>query len=162
MSDKIHEGMIMKNLTKILLITLCSFLLNLLCGYSPAQTSSSPASSVSAAVKAGEKTPFPARSVPGLYVNNSPAFSVSYPANWVEKAPDMPGCVFRVTSTEGFPALRIFVVQTMGAPLQYAAGIYLQELAKTSGDAKLLYDKQTQLADGSPAQEAAFEGPLQG
>ena len=123
----------MKNLTKVSLITVCSFLLILFCGYSLAETGSSPASSASAAVKASEETPFPAQSVPGLYVNNSPAFSVSYPANWVEKAPDKPGCVFRVTSTEGFPDLRIFVLQTMDAPLELAAGIYSQELAKTPG-----------------------------
>ena len=93
----------MKNLTKVSLITVCCFLLILFCGYSLAETGSSPAASASAAVKAGEETTFPAQSVPGLYVNKSPAFSVSYPANWVENTPDMPGCVFRVTSTEGFP-----------------------------------------------------------
>jgi CubicO group peptidase (beta-lactamase class C family) len=147
----------MKNLTKVSLVTVCCFLLILFCGYSLAETGTSPASSVSAAVKASEETPFPTRSVPGLYVNNSPAFSVSYPANWVEKAPDKPGSVFRVTSMEGFPTLGIFVIPTMGALLEYAAGIYSQELTKTSKDVKLLYDKQTQRADGNPAREAEFE-----
>ncbi len=108
----------MKNLTKVSLVTVSSFLLIFFCGYSLAETSNSPAASVSPAVKASEETTFPTQSVPGLYVNKSPAFSVSYPANWVEKAPDMSGCVFRVTSTEGFPALRIFVLKTMGAPLE--------------------------------------------
>ena len=46
----------------------------------------------------------------------------------------------------------------MGAPLELAAGIYLQEIAKISGDVKLLYDKPTQRADGTPAREAEFEG----
>ena len=106
----------MKNLTKVSLITVCSFLLILFCGYSLAETGSSPASSASAAVKASEETPFPAQSVPGLYVSKSPAFSVSYPANWVEKAPDLPSCVFRATSTEGFPELRILRSQSHGRP----------------------------------------------
>jgi CubicO group peptidase (beta-lactamase class C family) len=147
----------MKNMTKVSLITVCWFLLILFCGYSLAATGSSPAASVSATVKGSEKTTFATQSVPGLYVNKSPAFSVSYPANWVEKAPDKPGCVFRVTSMEGFPALGIFVIPTMGAPLELAAGIYSQEIAKTSRDVKLLYDKQTQRADGNPAREAEFE-----
>ena len=45
----------------------------------------------------------------------------------------------------------------MGAPLELAAGIYSQEIAKTFRDVKLLYDKQTQRADGTPAREAVFE-----
>ena len=69
----------------------------------------------------------------------------------------MPGCVFKVTSTEGLPTFRIYVIQTMGAPLELAAGIYLQEIAKTSRDVKLLSDKPTQRADGTPAREAEFE-----
>ncbi len=44
----------MKNLPKVSFITACSFLLIFFCGYSPADTGSSPP-----AVKAGEETPFP-------------------------------------------------------------------------------------------------------
>jgi hypothetical protein len=145
----------MKNLTKILLITVCSFLLIFFCGYSLAETGSSPA-----AVKASKEATFPTRSVPGLYVNNPPVFSVSYPADWVERIPDKPGCVFKVTSTERLPGLEIYVFQALGIPLEYAASDYLMELVKTSRDVKLLYDKPTQRADGTPAREALFEGTV--
>ena len=56
----------MKNLTKVSLITVCSFLLILFCGYSLAETGSSPAASASAAVKASEETPFPRTISPGI------------------------------------------------------------------------------------------------
>ncbi|MEW6185671.1 MAG: serine hydrolase [Thermodesulfobacteriota bacterium] len=147
----------MKNLNKISLITVCCFLLILFCGYSQAKTGSRPAASASAANKASEKTPFPTLSVPGLYVSNSPAFSVSYPANWVEKPPDRTDCVFKVSNTEGLPTFSICVIQTISAPLEYAADIYLQEIEKTSRDVKLLYDKQTQQADGTPARDMEVE-----
>jgi CubicO group peptidase (beta-lactamase class C family) len=147
----------MNNLTKVSLVTVCCFLLILFCGYSLAETGNSPAASASPAVKASEETPFPTQSVPGLYVNKSPAFSVSYPANWVENTPDIPDCVFKVTSPEGFPKLRVYVLKAMVFPLEYAAGVSLQGLAKISRDVKLLYDKETQRADGNPQREAEFE-----
>ena len=149
----------MKNLTKGSLIILWSFLLVLFYGYSSAKTVktvSSPAASVSAPVNVSQETPFPTQSVPGLYVNKSPAFSVSYPVNWVEKTPNVPGCVFRVSMEEGFPSLRIYVLQTTGTSLKDAADIYSQALRESYRDVKLLYDKKIQRSDGNPSREAEF------
>ena len=41
------------------------------------------------------------------------------------------------------------LLKAMVAPLEYAAGMYLQELAKISRDVKLLYDKPTQRQTGT-------------
>jgi CubicO group peptidase (beta-lactamase class C family) len=147
----------MKNLLRVSLVTVCCFLLILFCGYSLAETSNSPASSASPAVKASEEPPFPTQSVPGLYVNKSPVFSVSYPDNWVEKAPILPGCVFSASMEEGFPTLRIYVMKTTGTPLKDAANIYSQALRDNYRDVKLLYDEEIQRSDGNPSREALFE-----
>ena len=150
----------MKNLTKVSFITACSFLLILFYVYSPAKTiktGDSPAVSLNAAVKGSQETPFPTQSVPGLYVNKSPAFSVSYPDNWVEKPLDEAGCVLEVSTSEGFPRLKIFILQTTGTPLKDATDVYSQVLWDSHFDTKLLYDRKTQRSDGYPSREAEFE-----
>jgi CubicO group peptidase (beta-lactamase class C family) len=101
---------------------------------------------------------FPTKSAPGLYVNNSPAFSLSYPANWLEKAPEsQSNFVFAVEGPEGFPTFRILVIPNMSAPLEYSARFYIRQLVQIGKDIKLIYDEKVKLEDGSPAQEAELE-----
>jgi hypothetical protein len=91
-----------------------------------------------------------------LYVNDWPAFSVSYPAHWLEKMPE-PQFIFGAEALAGFPALKIAVMTNMDMPVQHAASIYLPELSKMGKDINVLYDKKTKLKDGTPAQEMEVE-----
>jgi hypothetical protein len=101
---------------------------------------------------------FPIKSAPGLYVNSSPAFSISYPSNWLEKAPEpKSGFAFIAESPEGFPGLKIAVIPNVSTPLEYSAGASFRALAKIGKNIKLIYDKSVNLEVGIPAQEAELE-----
>jgi hypothetical protein len=99
---------------------------------------------------------FPKKSEPGLYVNGWPAFSISYPANWVEITPDA-GQVFRAETSEGPPTLTVSVIPNMTMPLKYSSRVYIPVLAKIGRDIKVISDKESKLKDGTPTQETELE-----
>ena len=98
----------------------------------------------------------PKQTEPGLYVNGWPAFTLSYPTDWVEKTPD-PREAFRAEAPGGAPSLRIGVIPNMSMPLKYSTRLVIPELAKIGKDIKVIHDKETKLEDGTPAQEAELE-----
>ncbi|MGA2107269.1 MAG: hypothetical protein ABSH25_06465 [Syntrophorhabdales bacterium] len=99
---------------------------------------------------------------PGLYVNGWPAFTLSYPKEWVETPVAaqiseglMAGAV-RPGSEELSPLLSIAVFVN-GLPLEDWAKIHLPFFMAVSTDVKVLSDKPLQLKDGTRAREAEFE-----
>jgi hypothetical protein len=133
-----------------------SSLLVVFCHCFQVKSSESQANPGSTHTKTGEEIHFPTKSAPGLYVNTSPAFSVSYPSQWLEKTPEHP-FIFIAESSVGFPCLRVAVIPNMSAPLEYSAGFYFRALAKIGKGIKLLNDKKISLEDGSLAQETELE-----
>jgi len=91
-----------------------------------------------------------------LYVNDWPAFSLSYPAHWLKKTSDSK-FVFRAEAPKGFPAFRIAIISNMDMPLKYSTSIYLPELSNMGKDINVFYDKKAKLKDGTPAQEVELE-----
>ena len=80
---------------------------------------------------------FPTLSAPGLYVNQWPAFSLTYPIHWQEKIPEQ-RFVFRAEAPEGTPSLRISVIPGMDMPLEYATSFYLPVLEKMGQHIKVI------------------------
>lgn len=99
---------------------------------------------------------FPTLSAPGLYVNQWPAFSLSYPVHWQQKMPE-PRFVFRAEASEGAASLRISIIPGMDMPLKYASSFYLPQLEKVGQSIKVIYDKVAVLEDGTPAREMEIE-----
>jgi len=99
---------------------------------------------------------FPTLSAPGLYVNQWPAFSLTYPVLWQKKMPER-RFVFRAEASEGTPSLRISVIPGMDMPLKYATSFYLPELEKVGQNIKVIYDKAAVLEDGTPGREMEIE-----
>jgi hypothetical protein len=99
---------------------------------------------------------------PGLYVHGWPAFTVSYPKEWVE-LPLTPLAFFRAGGVRPdlppgvhLPTLSIGAQQTT-FPLEDWARIYLPTIAQFGTDLKILSDKPSQLQDDTPAREAELE-----
>jgi hypothetical protein len=99
---------------------------------------------------------------PGLYVNGWPAFTVSYPKEWVE-ARFSPGDVFAAGGTRpdmppGYyaPSLNIQCHGT-ALPLEDCAKMYMPYYVQMGTDVKVLSDKLSQLKDGTPAWELEIE-----
>jgi hypothetical protein len=94
---------------------------------------------------------------PGFYVNGWPAFTVTYPKEWVEQPP-FPGQVYRaaVARRPPLPGLIIGVVRTP-LPLNDWAKIFMPMYLLTGTDVKVLSDKPSQLRDGAPAREVELE-----
>ena len=99
---------------------------------------------------------FPTLSAPGLYVNQWPAFSLTYPVHWQEKMPER-RFVFRAEASEGTPSLRISVIPGMDMPLEFATSFYLPVLEKVGQNIKVIYDKAAVLEDGTPSREIEIE-----
>ena len=99
---------------------------------------------------------FPTKSAQGLYVNQWPAFSLTYPVTWQEKTPER-RFVFRTEASEGTPSLRISIIPGLNLPLNNAASFYLPQLEKMGRNIKVIYDRVTELADGTPGQEMAID-----
>jgi len=102
---------------------------------------------------------------PGLYVNGWPVFTLSYPKEWVEAAL-APGNVFAagvarpdIAPNAYLPLLRIAVFGT-AVPLEDWAKIAMPGLLTIYTDIKVLYDKPSQLKDGTPSREVEWEGVL--
>jgi hypothetical protein len=102
-------------------------------------------------------TTFPAKSESGLFVNDSPVFSVSYPTNWLEKTPDMPNSTFKAEDPQGVKVFRIFVNPNVPVPTEYSTKIYITELSKAGKDINVLHEKGIKLKDGTAAYEAEIE-----
>jgi hypothetical protein len=99
---------------------------------------------------------------PGLYVNGWPAFTVSYPKDWVEM-PRNPGTVFQVGAPRPnlppSPALNIIVGPTH-YPVEDWAKDFMPVWVVFFKDTKVLSDKPFQLKDGTPAREVETEWVL--
>jgi hypothetical protein len=99
---------------------------------------------------------------PGLYVNGWPAFTVTYPREWVVLR-EVPGEVFRVGGTGpdlpqgvSMPVLGVGVMPTR-LPLEDWARVFMPGLQWYFTDIKVLSDKPSQLKDGTPAREVEVE-----
>lgn len=99
---------------------------------------------------------FPTLSAPGLYVNQWPAFSLTYPVSWQEKMPER-RFVFRAEASEGTPSLRISIIPGVNMPLKNATSFYLPELEKLGQNIKVICDKAAVLEDGTPGREMEIE-----
>jgi hypothetical protein len=146
----------MKKLIIVLLITAIMLLAGSFSAFTQAQ---SPASQV--------KPTFLAPT-PGTYVHGWPAFTVSYPKDWVEQPPSryagMAGEFFRVAAPDSKPFaqnIRVpyFSVSIFPTPLPIDkwSDILVPTLRLPGSDIKIVYDKPSQLKDGTPAQEAEIE-----
>ena len=98
---------------------------------------------------------------PGLYVNGWPAFTVSYPKEWVEGPVAGPGAVFeagvaRPDLPTGFQNLTILVFANP-LPLEDWPGIFMPTWINMFTDIKVLSDKPSLLKDGTPAREVEVE-----
>jgi hypothetical protein len=99
---------------------------------------------------------------PGLYVNGWPAFTVTYPKEWVV-LPETPGDLYRVGGTRPglppgahMPALGVGLTVTP-LPLEDWAKLFMPYMEISLGDIKVLSDKPSQLKDGTPAREIEVE-----
>ncbi len=96
---------------------------------------------------------------PGLYVNGWPAFTVSYPKEWVELPPGV-ATVFEAGGTRPglppSPVLTIVVFPTP-LPLEEWAKVVMPVWVEYYTDIKVLSDKPSQLKDGTPAREIEVE-----
>jgi hypothetical protein len=98
---------------------------------------------------------------PGLYVNGWPAFTVSYPKEWewVEGPAVAPAIVFQAKATRpDLPPLYIAIgVTANDLPLEDWAKMIMPFYIEFATDVKVLYDKPSQLKDGTPAREIEVE-----
>ena len=99
---------------------------------------------------------------PGLYVNGWPAFTVSYPKEWVEWPP-LPGGVLSIGVPRpdlgvGYflPSLTI-VVLPIPLSLEEWPKIFMRGWVEFFTDIKVLSDKPSQLKDGTLAREVEIE-----
>jgi len=146
----------MKKLIIVLLITAIMLLAGSFSAFTQAQ---SPASQVKPTFLAPTS---------GTYVHGWPAFTVSYPKDWVEQPPSryagMAGEFFRVAAPDSKPFaqnIRVpyFSVSIFPTPLPIDkwSDILVPTLRLPGSDIKTVYDKPSQLKDGTPAQEAEIE-----
>jgi len=100
---------------------------------------------------------------PGVYVNGWPAFTVSYPKEWVEQPTLAPGCVFTAgVARPDLPPgwhhpLVTIAVGVVSIPLEDWAKIMMPWYVLAGTDIKVLSDKPTHLKDGTPAREVQLE-----
>jgi hypothetical protein len=99
---------------------------------------------------------------PGLYVNGWPAFTVSYPKEWVELR-GLPGQVYRAGGTRAglppgihMPILNV-ACMTVPLPLEDWAKVFMPMWVRINTDIKVLSDRPTRLKDGTPAREVEVE-----
>ena len=101
---------------------------------------------------------------PGLYVNGWPAFTVTYPKEWVEEARTLgPVAVFQagVTRPNSYPSPLLTIdVFPAALPLEDWAKGYMPFWLQIATDIKVLSDKPSQSKDGTPAREVQLEWVL--
>jgi hypothetical protein len=99
------------------------------------------------------------RLTPGVYINGWPAFTVSYPKEWVE-LPLFIGSVFRAgaarPSLPPAPSLDIGVYSSF-LPLEDWARIFMPVYEQIGTDIRVLSDKPSRLEDGTPTREVEME-----
>lgn len=150
------EGGPMKKLIVVLLTTAIMLLVGSFSAFTQAQ---SPAS---------QAKPTFLAPTPGTYVHGWPAFTVSFPKDWVEQPPGRGtgygGEVFRVAAPDSKPFaqnIRVpyFAVSVFPAllPIGKWSEILVPTLRLPGSEIKIAYDKPSQLKDGAPAQEAEIE-----
>ena len=99
---------------------------------------------------------------PGLYVNGWPAFTVSYPKEWVEQPP-VPGYILCAGQhppdlSPGFLLASLNIsVASSSYPLEDWAKINMLTWVQLYADVKVLSDKPSRLKDGTLAREAEVE-----
>jgi hypothetical protein len=96
---------------------------------------------------------------PGLYVHGWPAFTVSYPKEWVVLPPTQTSSFHAGVSRPDLPAspqLTITVVAST-LPLGDWAKMYMPVYSQVGTDIKVLSEKPSQLKDGTPAREVELE-----
>ena len=98
---------------------------------------------------------------PGLFVNGWPAFTVTYPKEleWVEGPAVAPAIVFQAKAARpNLPPLSIAIgVTANDLPLEDWAKMIMPFYIEFATDVKVLYDKPSQLKDGTPAREIEVE-----
>jgi hypothetical protein len=97
---------------------------------------------------------------PGLYVNGWPAFTVSYPKDWVEIPSLSPAGVFMAeASRPGTYPSPVFTIAVYASPfpLEEWAKVHMPLWVNVFTDIKVLSDKPSQLKDGTPAREVEVE-----
>jgi len=103
--------------------------------------------------------------VHGLFVNAWPAFTVTYPKDWLEQPnPPGPRPDFRVGAPRpNLPPSPMMTIATFMnfTPLSDMAKWFITNIYSLMGkDFNVLYAKSTKLKDGTPAQEAEIEWTL--
>lgn len=103
---------------------------------------------------------------PGTYVHGWPAFTVSYPKDWVEQ-PSRGGVVygerdvFRVVAPDAkiYPRVPNFAVLVFSSllPIDKWSNILVPALRQPGCNITIVYDKPSQLKERAPAQEAEIE-----
>jgi hypothetical protein len=96
---------------------------------------------------------------PGLYVNGWPAFTVSYPKEWVE-LPLPPLAVFVAAGTRpNLPPLPVLSITVSAGPLPLEdwAKMAMPIYTIIATDIKILSDRPARLKDGAPAREVELE-----
>lgn len=98
--------------------------------------------------------------IPGQYVHGWPAFTVSYPKEWVEQR-YQGGEAFRVADPDSKTVPRVpnFVIPVVltRLPIENWSNIFIPFFSRIGRDVKIIYDKPSELKDGTPAQEGEFE-----
>lgn len=141
----------------ICLIIICFLLLSVLCHCAQKKPSKYEATARASPTETTEDIPYLFKAAaPGLYVNDWPAFSVTYPKHWQEKKRG-PVIVFRAGDPEGYPQLSIAVVP-LALPVGFSILIQTTVLGSAGGtNIKSIYDEKITLPDGTPAQETELE-----
>jgi len=104
-----------------------------------------------------ESWPSLTASIPGLYVNGWPGFTLTYPENWIEVTPEV-GEVFHVVAPGAMP-LPVLVISVFSSPLPLDQSIkmVLSTFQRIGNDVKVLYERPSQLRNGMPAYEGQIE-----
>jgi hypothetical protein len=97
---------------------------------------------------------------PGLYVHGWPAFTVTYPKEWVEVPLAGPGAVFEAVAAR--PDSYASIVLAIGVspsvlPLEDWAKLFMPVWVEYFTDIKVLSDKPSQLKGGTLAREVEFD-----
>ena len=91
------------------------------------------------------------------YTNAELGFAVKYPNEWLEQPIEEPTTVFYVAAAKRVPALSIYVLD--GATFAEAV---TAALSSSGSDIKIVTERATTLADGTPASEAVIKWKAEG
>lgn len=101
--------------------------------------------------------PFPEVSKPGLYVNNTIGFALSYPESFSPAQPHRRE-IFRFEPKERYPSLRGWFMPNLKMPLKNLLKMWKTNLKDYSKDTiKVLYDQDIKTASGVVAREIELE-----